>query len=63
MADKNNLGLADELLADALRIAAAQRTRQAATFKPGSAAKAEIEAEASQLTLALNTLRTTAKNK
>lgn len=54
---RNNLGISDELLIDALEIAQKQRTRMSATFKPGSAARAEIEGEAGQLAMAMNTLK------
>lgn len=53
---KNNLGISDQLLSEALDIAIAQRTRKAATFKPGSAANSEIQGEVAQLHLAKNTL-------
>lgn len=57
MATHNNLGITDELLIDALTIAQAQRTRAANGFKPGTAARAELEGEAAQIALAVNTLK------
>lgn len=57
MADKNNIGIADTLLIEALEIATAQKVRKANTFKPGSAARQEIEGEAASLNMALNTLK------
>lgn len=61
MADKNNIGVSDELLAEALNIAIAQKQRKANTFKPGSAARQEIEGEAASLNMALNTLKISTK--
>lgn len=54
---RNNLGLSDDLAIECLDIALKQRTRKAQTFKPGSAARAEIEAEVGHISLALNTLK------
>lgn len=54
---QNNIGLPDHLLIDCLDIAAKQRKRTAEKFRPGSAARAEIDAEVGQITMALNTLK------
>lgn len=42
-----------ELMIEALQIALAQKTRKANTFKVGSAARAEIEAEAAEIQLGI----------
>lgn len=53
----NNTGLSDELMIDALKVAQSQRKRSAEKFRPGSAARAEIETEVGQITLALSTIQ------